>query len=402
MIVKQAVILCGGLGTRLGELTAETPKPLLEIGGVPFLETLIREISRSGIRRFLLLAGHLAQRVEAFAKDLELRLGSGYSIEVSIESEPAGTGGALVEALDKLDDVFLLLNGDSFIDFPLHELGELVLKPGIVGAIALREVADASRYGQVALEGETISRFAEKSAQRSPGVINGGVYLLRKEAVRLLPPRSSLERDLLPKLASQGSLAGKVFDGFFIDIGLPETYAEAGGQLIEHRRKPAAFLDRDGVLNRDAGHVGSVERWEWNDGAIDAIKRLNGAGYYVFVVTNQAGIAKGKYTLNDYWCLRDSIREELFLAHAQIDDERFCPFHPEAVITEWRSASDWRKPAPGMINDLLEVWPVDRAASFLIGDQPSDLEAASRAGIRGHLYQGGNLETFIADILRNS
>lgn len=401
VFVKQAVVLCGGLGTRLGDLTVDTPKPLLEIGGVPFLETLIREVSRSGIRRFLLLAGHLAPRVEAFAVDLGARLGPGYSIQVVIESEPAGTGGALVEAAEKLDDTFVLLNGDSFLDFPLHQLGELNSKPEILGAIALREVANASRYGQVLLKGETISRFVEKSGDPSPGLINGGVYILRKEALSLLSCPSSLEHDLLPELAVRGRLGGRVFDGFFIDIGLPETYAEAGRELIKHRRKPAAFLDRDGVLNRDAGHVGSIERWEWNDGAINAIKRLNAADYYVFVVTNQAGIAKGKYGLDDYWRLRDSIRDELFLAQAQIDDERYCPFHPEAVLPEWRSTSDWRKPAPGMIKDLLEVWPVDRTASFLIGDQLSDIEAAARAGIRGHLFEGGNLDTFIAQIVRN-
>src|SRR5215203_2599523 len=115
MFVKQAVILCGGLGTRLGELTADTPKPLLKLGGVPFLETLIREVSRTGIRRFLLLAGHAGYKVEAFAADLQARLGNGYSIDVEIEDEPAGTGGALFEARERLDEVFLLLNGDSFL-----------------------------------------------------------------------------------------------------------------------------------------------------------------------------------------------------------------------------------------------------------------------------------------------
>lgn len=399
MFVRQAVILCGGLGTRLGELTADTPKPLLEIGGVPFLETLIREVSRSGIRRFLLLAGHLSPRVEAFASNLQVRLGSGYSISVNVEHEPAGTGGALFDAKDRLDDTFVLLNGDSFLDFPLHELGDFICRPGIDGALALRHVPRADRYGQVFLEAGRVSRFVEKSGDNHPGLINGGAYLLRKGALSQLAPRSSLERDLLPKLAAQGRLAGKVFDGFFIDIGVPDTYAEAGRVLMEHRRRPAAFLDRDGVLNRDAGHVGSIDRWEWNDGAIAAIRRLNLAGYYVFVVTNQAGIAKGKYEVPDYWRLRDAIREELFKAHAQIDDERFCPYHPEASIEAWRRTSDWRKPEAGMINDLLEVWPVDREGSFLIGDQPSDLEAGSKAGVRSHLFGGGNLDAFVAKLL---
>lgn len=401
MFVRQAVILCGGMGTRLGELTANTPKPLLEIAGTPFMETLVREVGRSGIRRFLLLAGHLAGQVEAFATDLQARLGPGYSLSVSVEREPAGTGGALFEARAKLDDLFLLLNGDSFLDFPLHQLGGLMSDPRIAGAVALRRVEDCSRYGEVRLRGEHIDQFVEKSGDQRRGLINAGAYLLRRDELDGLSARCSLERDLLPTLAQKGRLAGKPFDGFFIDIGLPDTYAEAGRALAANRRRPAAFLDRDGVLNRDLGHVGTIGRWQWNEGAVPAIRRLNAAGYYVFVVTNQAGIAKGKYDLEDYWQLRDAVREQLFEQHAQIDDERFCPYHPEGV-GEWRRTSDWRKPAPGMLMDLLTTWPVDQARSFLVGDQDSDIQAASGAGIHPYLFPGGNLDEFVAGILHDN
>lgn len=400
MFVKQAVILCGGLGTRLGHLTADTPKPLLEIGGTPFLETLVREVARSGIRRFLLLAGHLAPKVEAFAMDLQDRLGSGYSIEVEIEARPGGTGGALFAARHRLDDLFVMMNGDSFFDVPLHSLADCMADSRVGGAIALREVSDVSRYGEVVLEDGLITQFDEKSGTARPGLINGGVYLLRKTALDRLDPNSSLERDFFPKLAAQGRLAGKVFDSFFIDIGLPETYEEAGRVIAVHRKRPAAFLDRDGVLNADLGHVGTVDRWLWTEGAVEAIRRLNEAGYYVFVVTNQAGIAKGKYGVEDYWHLRDFIREDAFREHVQIDDERFCPYHPDGSVEEWRRNSDWRKPEPGMLRDLLANWPIDRERSFMIGDQPSDMSAASSAGIRAYRFDGGNLATFVEAILK--
>lgn len=402
MFVRQAVILCGGLGTRLGSLTSATPKPLLPVAGTPFLEILIREIARSGIRRFLLLAGHLAPQIEVFACDLRQRLGSGYSIDVAVEDEPAGTGGALFNARDLLEDSFILVNGDSFLDFRLHALSDAMKEPGLAGVVALRYVDDTSRYGEVFLEGHRIGRFLEKpDGSGRPGLINGGVYLLTKRALTALRAHSSLERDLLPELARSGTLGGVVENGFFIDIGLPETYAEADRILTSHRRRPAAFLDRDGVLNRDLGHVGTIERLEWTDGAIAAIRRLNDANYYVFVVTNQAGIAKGKYGLEDYWSLRDAIREQLLAARAQIDDERFCPYHPEGTVDEWRGVSDWRKPGSGMLQDLMSVWPVDRERSFLIGDQPSDLEAASRIGICAHRFEGGNLDEFVKAILES-
>lgn len=398
MFPKQAVILCGGLGTRLGHLTADTPKPLLHIGGVPFLEVLIREVSRSGIRRFLLLAGHLGSQVETFASALQAKLGDGFSLETLIENEPAGTGGAVFGALERLDDLFVLLNGDSFFDFPLHRLGPLI-QPGILGAAALRKVEDVSRYGEVFTEGRLVSKFIEKSGVPRAGLINGGVYLLRKEAIAEIGAKSSLERDLLPKLAETGRLSGEALDGFFIDIGLPETYEEAGRVLNAHRHRPAVFFDRDGVLNRDTGHVGTIERWEWTDGATNAIRRLNEAGFYVFIVTNQAGIAKNKYSIEEYWALRDSVRAYVYQNHAQIDDERFCPYHPDGTVEKWRGASNWRKPEPGMINDLLSVWPVDRDKSLLIGDKMSDLEAAQAAAIRGYMFEGGNLDEFVEDLL---
>ena len=175
------------------------------------------------------------------------------------------------------------------------------------------------------------------------------------------------------------------------------SHSTVGGfeVAIEIVRKPAAFLDRDGVLNRDTGYVHSPSQLEWMPGADEAVRHLNEAGYHIFVVTNQAGVAHGLYEEDDIHRLHAWMNEELGRKGARVDAFYHCPYHPEGKVAAYRRVSPDRKPAPGMLLRAREQWPIDWSRSFLIGDRESDMGAAAAAGVAGHLFLGGDLLAFL-------
>lgn len=185
-------------------------------------------------------------------------------------------------------------------------------------------------------------------------------------------------------------------DGTF-EIATPAGLARARRELpaLALGRR-ALLLDRDGVLNIDRGYVGSRERWEWMPGAIAALRRATARGWQVFVVTNQSGIARGLYTEADLRALMAWVGGELRAAGALLDDWRFCPYHPEASLPQWRGDHPWRKPRPGMLLDVLACWELDARRALMVGDAATDLQAAAAAGVRGLRFPGGDLAAFLA------
>jgi D-glycero-D-manno-heptose 1,7-bisphosphate phosphatase len=154
----------------------------------------------------------------------------------------------------------------------------------------------------------------------------------------------------------------------------------------------AAFFDRDGVLNIDKGYVHRSEDVEWQAGAAEAIAAANAAGLMVVVVTNQSGVARGLYGEAEVEALHAWMSDQLARQGARIDRFYYCPYHEAAVVEPYRVADHPdRKPNPGMLLRAIEELGLDPAASFIIGDKPSDLEAGAGAGVAAYLFEGGDL-----------
>lgn len=233
--VRQAFILVGGKGTRLGDIARAVPKPLLDIGnGTVFLDILIEQLARQGFDDIVLLAGHLGGMVRA---KYDGRQVDGARLRVAVEPEPLGTAGALFAARAVAAPRFLMLNGDSFFDIDLRALCAAADGAGREATLALRRVPDGARYGSVVLDGQRIVRFAEKNAAAGPALINAGIYVLQDRILeRIAKTPCSIETDLFPALAGAGRLYGHICDGYFIDIGLPESLARARRDLAARLR----------------------------------------------------------------------------------------------------------------------------------------------------------------------
>jgi HAD superfamily hydrolase (TIGR01662 family) len=377
--VNEAVVLAGGLATRLGDLAAERPKCLQPVAGRPFLDHLLWNIARHGIRRVVLCTGRLHERIEAHVGD-----GSAFGVEAihSVEPTALGTGGALALAAGHLaGDEALVLNGDSLIDCNYLDLALRRRVSGTDVTIALREVPDVARYGAVRVDpADVVTAFDEKGAS-GPGLVSAGAYVASTEWLQGLPRGAhSLEHDHFPALVAGARMGGATYGGLFVDIGLPESLATAGPAVAAWRRKACAFLDRDGVINEDVDHVHSADQFRWMPGMPGAIKALNDAGWLVIVITNQAGIGRGYYTEAEF-------------------ETYHCPHHPTAARGSYLLDCECRKPRPGLLLRAIDEWAPDVAGSVMLGDKASDMEAARAAGVRGVLYRGGDLTALVGSLI---
>jgi len=223
---KQAVILAGGFGTRLGSLTQNLPKPMMDINGIPFAEYILKFLIKNGINNIIFSVGHLKDPIKNYFGD-----GSKWGVEIKyvVENIPSGTGGFLKLAPELLDEYFFVVNGDTIFDFDIDNLFKLLKSnTNFYAAMAAREVNDVSEFGAITLDKKIVLKFNEKK-KSGKGLINGGCYFFKKSKICELASTIpySIEIDLLPKLVESQNLLAGVFSGFFIDIGLPDKLNDA-------------------------------------------------------------------------------------------------------------------------------------------------------------------------------
>lgn len=225
----QAILLAGGLGTRLRSVVSDRPKPMALIEGRPFMEYVTRELVRHGIRDIIFAVGYKGSMVERYFGDGEA---FGFHGLYAYEETLLGTAGAIRNGGRFIsEERFFVLNADTFYQLDYQRLARIQDEQDLDMALVLRKVPQMSRYGRAALDADGIlTAFDEKTEEAGPGTINGGVYLMKRELLDTIPEgKVSLEHDMVPKWLSQGRrMGGFVNDGYFIDIGIPESYLQFG------------------------------------------------------------------------------------------------------------------------------------------------------------------------------
>ena len=228
----EAILLCGGLGTRLRSVVSDRPKPMADIAGKPFLHYLVKMLSESGVKHLIFALGYMGEQIEAYFQSGEEY---GLSISYSYEDSPLGTGGAIRNALSKVSgENVLVLNADTYFRTDYESLLREQLKNKVAMTIASRKIEDISRYGAILKdESGRILRWNEKMSSDQvealrPGEINGGIYVMQKSLIEKIPEgKQSLENDCIPAWLEDGLYLQAVpSDGYFMDIGIPEDYAQ--------------------------------------------------------------------------------------------------------------------------------------------------------------------------------
>lgn len=399
-----AVILAGGKGTRLRDVAGEVPKPLVPVLGRPVLEHQVESLRRGGVRRVVLVVGHLGHRIrEHFGDGARF----GVRVEYLVETSPLGTAGGFGELRATLPEVFFALYGDVLldVDFPRfaafhagHDgVASLLVHPNDHPADS--DVVEVDEHGVV--RGVLPKNQPRRTWYRN--LVNAGVFVLDRAAVAHLPPGApaDLEHDVLRPAIAAGRARGYRSTEYVKDMGTPDRYRRvvehAASGVVARRclRTPqrAVFLDRDGTLTRETALVSRPEQLAVLPAAFPALAALNDSDFLTVVITNQPVVARNLCDLAGLDLIHRKLETELGERHVYLEDLFFCPHHPDRGYPEenpdFKIACDCRKPATGLVQLAARRHNIDLSRSYFVGDTTVDVLTGQRAGTRTILVGTG-------------
>ena len=376
----QAIILAGGFGTRLQSVVKDLPKPMADVNGKPFLTYILEELVKYNFTKVVLAVGYKKECIMDYFGDNYKSL----KLVYSEENTPLGTGGCVKQALRYIDDdCVFIINGDT-----LFKIDYLAISRLNRTSIACKYLENFDRYGEVKIINDLIVSFNEKKHVEK-GYINGGIYYLPKNIFNSydLPLKFSLEKDFFEKYINELNIKAYKSEDYFIDIGIPEDYQKI---QLDLKKKKALFLDRDGIVNIDYGHVYKIKDFKFTDFIFDLCKKYQKDNYLIFIITNQAGIGKGLYNEQDFLKLNDYMLNEFSKRGVNITKVYYCPHKPE-------DNCDCRKPKSGMFLKAINEFNIDPKESIAIGDKLTDLEAAYSAGIKKLYFKHTRYDEYPVD-----
>lgn len=401
----KAAILAGGGGTRMGAISDTMPKPMLQIGSKPILEHQVELLVESGISDITLCTRHLSPVIESHFKD-----GKKWSatIRYSVEDTPLGTAGGIRLAFPEYDRDLLILYGDVMLYMDLGEMIRRHISSGANATLAVHSNDHPRDSDLIAINSNLkIIRFYPKPHPDMvwlPNLTNAAVYILGPAIRELIPEgtASDFGHDIFPAALARGYNLLAYRTGEYIkDTGTPERYQEVNrdwreGKIIKLHRKnprPAVFLDRDGVLIEEVGHLCREEDLRLLPGAAAAVRAINESGRLAILITNQPVIARGMCSFDNLRVIHNKLEALLSRKGARLDAIYFCPHHPDGgypeEVPELKVTCNCRKPGIGMIEQAQREFNIDLSSSWLVGDTTVDLETARRAGVRSILVETG-------------
>lgn len=369
------VILAGGLGSRIKNVTKNTPKPLIKFGKLAFLKNLINHYAKYNFNKIFIIAGYKGLLIK---KEFDHKIINLTPIKCIIEKIPKGTGGALSELKKFKLKNFILVNGDSFCPIDISRFIKNV-KNKII-KIAL--VKNKNYKLNTTLVNLNIKKNKVIYDLKS-NFMNAGIYYINKLYLNQIKKnKKSFENFYLKDLIINNKVFGQKFDHELFDIGTYSNLKIAKKKLPNIFNKPAIFLDRDGVINYDYGYVCNKKQFKLRKNVYRGLKYLSKLNYYIFIVTNQAGIAHGYYTKKKFINFQKNINEDFSNKGIFFHDILYCPHHINGKIKKFSIKCNCRKPGILMLKNINKNFDINLKKSFFLGDKKTDKECAEKFGVK--------------------